>query len=85
MSELIRIPKKQKEVTITEVKPQPAPDIPRIYHYEFETGALEILEEKLADLGIVIPKEQLKKVTPALHDIGKKYYSYAAMKNLFSF
>lgn len=75
--------KKKKNIIIKEVKPEPAPDISFAYRYQFKAEALTILDDKLSELGIVIPRNRMEQLENALVDIGKLYYSYVTTKTLF--
>lgn len=79
MAEIIRTKPKNKKtsVTVKEVQPKPVPSLSKMVVPQFRAEAVRILEERLLFLGIIIPKTKLKRLAPALVDIGKKYYELA--------
>jgi hypothetical protein len=79
MAEIIRptIRRKKSSVVVKEIKPNPAPNLPRMSAPQFKAEAIQILEERLLYLGVVIPKSKIKRLAPALVQIGKKYYELA--------
>lgn len=83
MSEIIKVQKKKPTVTVTEVKPPPAPDLSFLSNQHFQRDAVITLEDRLLKLGIIIPRDKIKRLAPALTDIGKLYYSLASTKALF--
>lgn len=83
MSEVIKVPKKTPSVKVTEVKQQPAPDLSFISDQQFQRNAVITLEERLLQLGIVIPRDRIKLLAPAFTKIGKAYYSLAASNPAF--
>lgn len=83
MSEVIKVPKKKPAVKVTEVKTPPAPDLSFLNDQQFQREAVIALEDRLLQLGIVIPRDRIKRLAPALTEIGKLYYSLASTKTLF--
>jgi len=79
MAEIIRTKPRSKKssVTVKEVQPKSVPNLSRMVMPQFRAEAIQVLEERLLFLGIVIPKTKLKRLAPALVDIGKKYYELA--------
>lgn len=76
MAELIRVnPKtKKKELKVELIQPKKAPSLPKITSFQFKQESIDVLEDRLLYLGIIIPKNKLKRLAPALEEIGKKYY-----------
>lgn len=83
MSEVIKVPKKTPSVKVTEVKQQPAPDLSFLSDQQFQRDAVITLEERLLRLGIIIPRDKIKLLAPALTKIGKTYYSLATSDSVF--
>lgn len=85
MAELIRVnPKtKKKEIEVSVVQPKKAPNLSKAMSTQFKQESIEILEDRFLYLGIIIPKGKLKRLAPALVEIGKKYYEAASITPLF--
>lgn len=83
MAEVIDVEKKKPKIIVTEVKPAPAPDLSFLNEQQFQREAVIVLEDRLLQLGIVIPRDRIKRLAPALTEIGKLYYSLASDKLLF--
>jgi len=82
MAEIIRPTQRRRSASIVvkEVKPIIPPNLPRMSVPQFREEAVRILEDRLLFLGIIIPKSKIKRLAPALIDIGKKYYELAEQK-----
>ena len=82
MDNVIDAKNKGMKLTIKHVRAQPelAPDIDLFHRDEFFERSLTLIEDKLIDSGIVIPRERLKNITSVLPDIGKLYYAYVTLK-----
>lgn len=83
MSEIIKVPKKKPTVRVVEAEPVIAPDLSFLSDQQFQREAVIMLEDRLLYLGIVIPRERIKRLAPALTNIGKLYYKLASEKPLF--
>ena len=73
---------KSTKITVREIKAQPelAPDISLFHHDEFCQKSLDLIENKLIETGIVIPRKRLAELSSILPDIGKLYYAYVTLK-----
>jgi len=83
MAKVINVDKKKPKITVTEVKPEPAPDLSFLYEQQFQRESVMLLEDRLLQLGIIIPRDKIKRLAPAFTNIGKLYYSLASVKSLF--
>lgn len=82
MDNVIDAKQKGQQVKVTHIRPQPelVPDIDPFHSDEFCSKAIDLIENKLVDIGVVIPRGRLKQLSDVLPDIGKLYYAYVTMK-----
>ena len=76
MDNVIDAKQKGQQVKVTEL----VPDIDPFHSDEFCSKAIDLIENKLVDIGVVIPRGRLKQLSDVLPDIGKLYYAYVTMK-----
>lgn len=83
MAEIIRPPKKTPKVIVHEETLPVAPDLSLLQQQRFQREAVTVLEDRLLKLGLIIPRDRIKLLSPALTEIGKFYYSLVSSKALF--